>query len=76
MLVKDILPDRPVAEIMVRTFDPFGEDILFGFCSWDCRSLISLDGDYYSINEVVVKYEWDGDVLVYWIESEWESLKD
>lgn len=73
MLVKDILPGRPVSRIMVRTYGPLGDDILFGFCSWDCHSLISLDGDYYDINEVVLKYEWEEDALVYWIESGWSN---
>ncbi len=71
MIVKDILPDRSLDSIMVRTYDPYGEDILLGYCAWDCRSLISLDGDYYSINEPVIKHEWDGDMLVYWVETMW-----
>ena len=71
MIVRDILPDRPLNDVMVRTYGPNGEDILWGFCSWDCRGLISLDQDYYSINDTVIKYEWDGDTLIYWIKSEW-----
>lgn len=70
MIVRDILPDRPI-DIEVRTYGPKEEDILFGFCHWDERCLISGDGDYYSTFEEIVKYEFNDDVLTYWIKSGW-----
>ena len=70
MIVKDILPDCPVELIMVRTYCD-DEDLLIGYCSWDCRELISSDGDFYATHEPILKYEWDGDMLVYWVESKW-----
>lgn len=71
--VRDILPEWPVSLIMVRTNDPYGGDMLYGYCRWDGERLISLDGDCYSLDEPVTKYEWSWDTcgLVYWIHSEW-----
>ena len=73
--LKDILPERPVGNIMVRTNAPHGyphPDMLFGCCRWDGKDLISLDGDSYSVDWSVTKYEWESDdSLVSWIESEW-----
>jgi len=78
--VRDILPDRPVPTIMVRTNDPFGGDTLFGYCSWDGENLIGLDGDDYSLDEMVTKYELNYDhdpcALVYWIHSFWTPIEE
>ena len=71
MIVKDILPYHPIKKIEVRTYDPNGEDMLLGYCAWNGRSLISLDGDNYSVSEVVKKYEWHDDMLVYWVNAIW-----
>lgn len=76
MKVRDILPDRPLDQIMVRTNSPIEgkECILFGYCAWDGTKLISLDGDFYSLDEEIYKYEWQEDYgLVYWIHSEWSN---
>ena len=70
MKLKDILPNYRV-NIEVRTTDPFGEDILFGYCHWTGTELISDDGDSYSIEEEVVKYEFGEFGLIYWFEPEW-----
>ena len=70
--VKDILPDYSLKNIQVRTNDPFGEDMLFGFCHWIDSELISADGDTYSIEEEIYKYEFnENGQLTYWIISEW-----
>lgn len=34
-----------------------GNDMLFGYCHWIKRELISDDGDTYSVEEDVIKYE-------------------
>ena len=68
-------------EIIVRTNSPFdGEDMLFGFCSWDGYDLISEDGDSYDLDDEVVKYELHADFskenpyyLIYWFKSEWTT---
>ena len=63
MTVKDVLPNHPV-EIMVRTNYPksllpylsserIEQGLLVGYCSWDGDKLISADGDYYSVDEVM-----------------------
>ena len=73
MKLKDILPNYPLENIEVRTNNPFGEDMLFGFCSWTGTDLISEDGDSYYLDEEIVKYEFDkkNKELIYWIKSEW-----
>ena len=73
MKVKDILPSYPLEMIEVRTNDPFGDDMLFGYCYWTGESLVSADGDNYYLDEEVVKYEFDKEnrKLIYWIVSEW-----
>lgn len=75
MKLKDILPNYPLENIEVRTNNPFGEDILFGFCSWTGIDLISEDGDSYYLDEEIVKYEFDekNKELIYWIVSEWKE---
>ena len=74
MKVKDILPKHEV-NIMVRTNPPKNficEDLLVGYCKWDGKNLISLDGDSYSIEDEITKYEYEDDgSLTYWIGSEW-----
>ena len=73
MIVKDILPDYAVNNIQVRTTDPYGNDILFGYCHWTGTELISGDGDSYYLDEEISKYEFDkvNNKLTYWIISEW-----
>ena len=71
MKLRDILPDHPV-QIMVRTNYPENllpspskemveQGLLVGYCHWNGEELISDDGDYYSVNEVVSKYEYEED---------------
>ena len=73
MKVRDILPDYPLKNIEVRTNDPFGEDMLFGFCHWTGVTLVSGDWDSYYLYEEITKYEFDEEnrQLTYWIYSEW-----
>ena len=82
MTVRDVLPNHPV-EIMVRTNYPesllpylsserIEQGLLVGYCSWDGEKLIPADGDYYSVDEVISKYEYEEDgSLTYWTVSEW-----
>lgn len=84
MKLRDILPDHPV-QIMVRTNYPENllpslntemveQGLLVGYCHWNGEELISDDGDYYSVNEVVSKYEYEEDgSLTYWGISEWSE---
>lgn len=76
MKLRDILTKgKPVETIMARTNDPFDEcedGILFGYCQWDGEKLISLDGDYYSLEEEIVRFEYENEnYLVYWTHSDW-----
>lgn len=79
--LRDILAkDKPIETIMARTNAPFADEkdgILFGYCKWDGEKLISLDGDYYSLDEEIVRYEFENEnYLVYWFYSEWSSMKE
>lgn len=73
MRLRDILPDYPIEDISVRTNDPWGGDMLFGYCHWTGTELISGDGDNYYLDDEISKYMFDLEKkrLVYWIESEW-----
>ena len=73
MKVKDILPNYPIRNIQVRTNDPWGNDMLFGYCHWTGEVLESGDGDSYYLEEEISKYEYDAEnnKLTYWIISEW-----
>lgn len=73
MKLKDILPGYPLRNIEVRTNDPDGEDMLFGYCHWTGTELVSGDGDNYYLNEEISKYEFDEEKreLTYWIVSKW-----
>lgn len=72
--LKNILPRHHV-DICVRTYDPDGNDMLFGYCHWTGKELISDDGDTYSVEEDVAKFEFSADKrkLTYWFEPNWLS---
>ncbi len=72
MQVKDILPSIPLERIEVRCITPDGVDVLFGFCSWGGKTLSSLDGDSYYLDEKISKFEFDTDGnLTYWLDCKW-----
>lgn len=75
MKLKDILPDHYI-NIMARTTDPWGDDLLFGYCHWTGTELVPDDGDYYSIEEEIVRYEFNDYGLAYWFESQWIGAND
>lgn len=74
MKVKEILPQHSV-NIMVRTNAQANcgcNDLLFGYCKWDGKNLVSLDGDTYSVEDEISRYEYEADgTLTYWVISEW-----
>ena len=71
MIFKNILPDRPIEEIEVRTLYPDGEDRFLGFCAWNTRDLISLDGDTYERCWLIEDYDYTIDGMVVWIKPTW-----
>ena len=75
MKVRDILPSYPLKYIEVRTNDPYGEDMLFGYCHWTGVQLVSGDGDNYYLDEEISKYEFNEETgeLTYWIISKWSG---
>lgn len=71
--LSNLLPDREI-HIEYRTHGPSGEDILSGFCHWDGKKLTSLDGDNYSVNDIIESYEWDGNKnIIVWYRSRWQT---
>ena len=60
MIVKDLIKKKDYDYISWRLEPPkdwFEEDILAGACKSKDGKLISIDGDSYSENEVVIRYE-------------------
>lgn len=88
MKLREILGDTPVPVIMERTFYPermnpeldeeeIRNGMLFGYCAWDGKNLRPLDGDNYSLDREVERFEWDQDGnLTYWTRYEWEGGSD
>ena len=84
MTLRDILAGRPGdVKITERTDYPdwmadelsekkMTDGMFTGFCVWDGENLISGDGDSYSLDEIVDRYEWEEDgSLTYWYRSYW-----
>lgn len=78
MFLKGLLTDKPIDTIEVRTYDPSGDDMLFGYCRWTGSELISEDGDSYSVDEEVEKWEYNEEKnwLTYWFAAEWSEDPD
>lgn len=78
MKMEDILDKKPIGCIMVRCNSPVPdeEDMQFGCCRWDGKSLISYDGDSYYLGEEIYKYTFDTGIdgigLICWIHVDWE----
>ena len=88
MKLMEILGDTPVPVITERTFYPermnpeldeeeIRNGMLFGYCAWDGKNLRPLDGDNYSLNREVERFEWDQEGnWTYWTRYEWEGGSD
>ena len=74
--LRDLLTkDKPI-DIEYRCNAPKGydeDDMLFGYCHWDGKELISGDGDNYYLRDIVERYQCDGKHLTIWIEVEWNG---
>ena len=71
MKLKDLLKNTAI-DIEYRTYDPFGEDVLAGYCRWTGSELVSVDGDNYSIDDYISKHRWNSsNNLTIWYESKW-----
>lgn len=73
MKLKDLLKDSEI-NITYRTNSPLEdeEDMLFGYCTWTGTTLISGDGDDYSVEDIIDRYAWTSDSdLVIWFTSKW-----
>lgn len=79
MTLRDILEGKPpVKRIQWRSNAPEDwenvapDGIFCGYCAWDGEKLIPLDGDYYSLDTEIYRYEWEEDgSLTYWEKVEW-----
>lgn len=82
MKLKDLLTPTPIPIIEWRTNDPFGEDpdgIFCGVCTWDGTELLPLDGDFYTPEEEIYRYEWFGENnenLTYWSWTDWSIFQE
>ena len=69
--LRDLLSkDRPF-DIKYRCNAPkcdYEDDMLFGYCHWDGKELISCDGDNYYLNDIIERYQCDCKHLTVWIE--------
>jgi hypothetical protein len=77
--LRDILPDFPVKNIMVRTNSPYPteddpEGYLDGYVSWDGEKLVSDFILEYSLDDEVAYYEWEDDgSLICWMHTTWDN---
>ena len=60
----DILIKKKSVIIECRMIE---DGMLFGYCKWDGKKLISMDGDNYYLDWVVEKYEYEGKEMTIWI---------
>ena len=76
MRLRDIVEGKEFPKIMYRCNPPEGidkEDCLVGYCHYTNGQLIPDDGDDYSLDDEIEKYEIDDWGLVVWIHAEWMS---
>lgn len=75
MKLRDLcLPDYPIDTIQYRCYGPAPEcaDMMFGYCRWTGKELQSMDGDSYSLDDEIIKYEWFGEhLLIVYFEAQW-----
>ena len=74
MKLRDILEGHaPVIYCQERTnFEDIPDGIFTGSCKWTGTELLPLDGDIYSLDDEIYRYEWEEDgSLTYWVHSEW-----
>ena len=73
--LREIVEGKNYPTIMYREMLPIdlfeGEDTLYGYCSYVDGELTSLDGDDYSLDDMIWKWEIDGDNLTVWVEAEY-----
>lgn len=72
MILRELLKDKKHCEITYRTNSPYEENMLVGYASYENGNLMSVDGDGYSLDDVISKWEWNkyGDLTV-WYDSKW-----
>jgi len=74
MTLRDILEGHPpVKYCQERTnFADEPDGIFTGSCEWTGTELLPLDGDCYSLDVEIYRYEWEEDgSLTYWVWSNW-----
>ena len=73
MKLKDLCtPEQAIDTIQYRCYGPNQEDEMLGYCTWNGTELSPLDGDYYSLEDEIIKYEQiDKDLLIVYVEVNW-----
>ena len=71
--VLEQIDDSKIELIEYRTIIPIDSDdvdIFTGECAYNDGLIVSLDGDIYSLEDEICKYEENGRILTVWYESE------
>ena len=73
MRLEDIVKGKDFPKIMYRCNPPEGieDDCYVGICHYTHGQLIADDGDDYSLDDEIEKYEIDNWGLIVWIHAEW-----
>lgn len=75
MKLRDLcIPDQAIDTIQYRCYGPAPdyEDMMFGYCRWTGKELESIDGDSYSLDDEIIKYEQiDEHLLIVYFEAQW-----
>ena len=73
MRLRDIVEGKEFPRIMYRCNPPEGieGDLYVGICHYTNGKLIADDGDIYSLDDEIVKYEIDDWGLVVWEQANW-----
>lgn len=73
MRLEDIVKGKDFPKIMYRCNPPEGikDDCYVGICHYTNGQLIADDGDDYSLDDEIEKYEIDDWGLIVWIHAEW-----
>ena len=70
--IRELVDGIDYIEIEYRTCTPDGYDILTGYAEYERGRLSSLDGDCYSLDDVVSQWKFNSDMtLTVWYESRW-----
>ena len=71
--IRELVNGLDSVEVEYRTFTPDGQDMFTGMAEYKNGQLYSLDGDNYSLDDQVSRWEYGNNILTVWYESRWIS---